>query len=66
SHLAASAGTPTLIYLKHDLRSRLGQSTYQHLVRWNPYPRTKFFCEVTELKRHLAAVNRNGADSSAY
>lgn len=54
SHVAASAGTPTLIYVKHPLTAQPGVETYAHLRRWNPYPETHFFSSLSELKDILA------------
>jgi hypothetical protein len=53
SHLAASAKTPSLIYLKGGARD---QSNYKHLRRWNPYPNTHFFSDVAELRRILTTI----------
>jgi hypothetical protein len=53
SHLAASANTPALIYLKPGPGAKLDIPVYRHLKRWNPYPKTRYFSNVMELKKML-------------
>lgn len=69
SHLAASANTPTLIFMKgvgkgqNDLnivdknnRRWSNLDIYKHLRRWHPYPNTYFFSDVIELERILTKI----------
>jgi hypothetical protein len=49
SHLAASAGTPSLIYAKNGG----GVNEYKRLKLWNPYSNTRFFSSAEELKKQL-------------
>lgn len=53
SHLAASASTPALIYLKRGLKEQSDLANYKHLRRWNPYPNTRFFTNAAELDQIL-------------
>lgn len=53
SHLAASANTPALLYMKFLPEYALTVHYYKHFKRWNPYPRTRFFSNLNELKSLL-------------
>jgi hypothetical protein len=57
SHVAASTGTPALLFLKGGAKDQNRLKVYQHLRRWNPYPNTHIFSNVNELKRILALIS---------
>ena len=56
SHMAASACTPALIYIKGGLNSDGGISDYNRIRRWNPYPNTYFFSNISDLAVILRKV----------